>query len=535
MRGRGSVRSFEATLRLLLERGHRVHVALDERVKDDLTSPTELVTRIAERFPLLSHGAAPARERGQRSTLLRALRLGIDYLRYLQPGYRDAPKLRARAARHAPGLVRRLADRPLIRTRFGLAAFGRALRLLEAAVPTSPGINRFIRVHRPDLVLVTPLVDLGSAQADYIRSARALGIRTGLCVRSWDNLTNKGLMRDVPDMVAVWNPAMEREAVELHGVPASHVVVTGAPGFDQWFEWGVSAPRAEFCRRVGLRGDRPFLLYVCSSGFIAPEEVNFVRRWIRHLRDRGDPGLRECGVLVRPHPLNTAQWRDVDLSAIGGVALWPPAGAVVADLQSRADYYDSIHHSAAVIGLNTSALIEAAIVGRPVYTLLAPEFRDTQEGTLHFRHLLDVNGGLLHVARSFEEHAVQLAGALASDGRVDERGRRFLEAFVRPHGLDVAATPKLVAAIEAAGASPAPGWRLRPRWAIILRPILALLASYARSCRIARRQQARLGNPRLTGHRREAPRPRQACKHDAEPTRPVRPSSTAQHNPRRRA
>ena len=53
-------------------------------------------------------------------------------------------------------------------------------------------------------MLVTPLVT-EPTQADYVRSAAGLGIRSALLVASWDNLTNKGLLRDVPDRVYVWN------------------------------------------------------------------------------------------------------------------------------------------------------------------------------------------------------------------------------------------------------------------------------------------------------------------------------------------
>ena len=50
------------------------------------------------------------------------------------------------------------------------------------------------------------------------------------------------------------------------------------------------------------------------------------------------------------------------------------------DAESRADYFDSMYHAAAVVGLNTSALVEAAIVDRPVFTMLLPEFRETRKG-----------------------------------------------------------------------------------------------------------------------------------------------------------
>ena len=154
---------------------------------------------------------------------------------------------------------------------------------------------------------------------------------------------------------------------------------------------------------------------------------------------------------MRPHPQHAAQWRAVDRSGLDGVAIWPPAGADPGTPEAKADYYDSIHHSAAVVGVNTSGLIESAIVGRSVYTLLAPEFRATQEGTLHFHHLLAANGGPLYVAASFDEHAAQLARAIGC-GAADERpNRAFVERFIRPAGLHLEATEQLVAAIEALG------------------------------------------------------------------------------------
>ena len=55
----------------------------------------------------------------------------------------------------------------------------------------------------------------------------------------------------------------------------------------------------------------------------------------------------------------------------------------------------ALHHSAAVVGLNTSAELEAAIVGRPVYTVLAGDGdADGQASTLHFHYLLERAGRL---------------------------------------------------------------------------------------------------------------------------------------------
>jgi hypothetical protein len=472
MRHSGYVRNFESTLRMLCDRGHTVHLAFQIAGNHSLLDVGDVAGQLSDQYRRFSRGAIPLREDAW-GLVARELRLNLDYLRYLGPEYHDAPKLRERATRDvSAALLKRTQHGPLS-TSIGRAVLSRWLRLLHRAIPCDLHIDVFLQVHRPDVLVVTPLIEPGAPQAEYVRSARALGIPSVLCVASWDNLTNKGLIHGLPDLVTVWNETMKREAVELHGVPPDRVVVTGAQPFDHWFDWQPSTTRPEFCDRVGLRADHPYVLYLCSSKFIAPEEVPFVQKWVEQLRHSGSSALRQIGVLVRPHPQNADQWQDVNLSDCGNVTVWPRAGAAPADAKTRADYFDSIYHSAAVVGINTTAEIESAIVGRPVFTTMAPEFRDTQEGTLHFHHLRHVNGGLLHVAASASEHVEQLDAAVRDPRSDDGRCRRFVEAFVRPYGINVPATPKLVEALEACAQTPVARAERSPLWAAMVRPMLA--------------------------------------------------------------
>ena len=85
-------------------------------------------------------------------------------------------------------------------------------------------------------MLATPLVEYASNQVDYLKSARGLGIATGACIASWDNLTNKGMLRFTPDRVLIWNEVQRRELEELQGIDGRRAVVTGAQKFDEWFE-----------------------------------------------------------------------------------------------------------------------------------------------------------------------------------------------------------------------------------------------------------------------------------------------------------
>jgi hypothetical protein len=145
------------------------------------------------------------------------------------------------------------------------------------------------------------------------------------------------------------------------------------------------------------------------------------------------------------------------------------------DVETKSDYFDSMFHSAVVVGLNTSALIEAGIVGRAVHTLLLPEFFENQEGTLHFHYLLD--GGLLQSARDLAAHLTQLSASLdAADPRI-HHNRRFVETFVRPRGLHSAATPVFADAVERL-AQVGRQARRDPLWAPALRLALTPLARY---------------------------------------------------------
>jgi hypothetical protein len=448
----GFLRNFQSTIRLLAERGHTLHVLAERRDAIDGQKMADILMRD---HPSITFELLPSTRHRLWYSLATGIRAALDYWRYLDSRWHHSPKLRARAAEQAPPFAVAAARLPVLGTRAGLALLSRVFRVMERVMPPPDEVADVFRRINPDVLLVTPLLYFRSHQVDHVRCARQLGIKSVLGVGSWDHLTTKGLIHEVPDLVLVWNDAQKQEAIELHGIHADRVCVTGAQAYDHWFATQPTRDRSAFCTKVGLNSDRPFLLYLCSSPFIAPHEVGFVRRWMTAVRGSSDPLLRSAGILVRPHPQNAAQWETVDLTeAYSGVALWPRMGLNPIGGIARSDYFDSIYHSEGVVGVNTSAMIEAGIIGRPVYTVAEEEFAATQTGTLHFQHLKNVEGGLLHLASDLAEHISELE-RLLSDGRAErQKARSFVQAFVRPHGLDVAATPRVVDAIEGLIADP---------------------------------------------------------------------------------
>jgi hypothetical protein len=474
MRNFWYVRIFESVVRALASRGHHIHILVGHD-PDPTGQWTSAADALVAASPNITMAFAERSIDDRWLDLRLMLRLGSDYARFLQPQYDAAPILAERARDRVPGRIRRLAEYSGPGHAAVRAVLRRVLRLAERAVPLDPEVAAAVAAGRPDVVLVTPLVDIGSYQHDAVTAARRLGIPTAVCVGSWDHLSSKALIRDQPDELLVWNATQRHEAVTMHGVPPERITVTGAQCFDHWFDRQPTLAGDAFYRKVGLDPSRPFVLYVCSALFEgSPNEAEFVLKWIDAVRASGREELRTAGVLVRPHPKRSFEWDGIDLSSLTNAALWPQRGTAPLDAPSRSDYFDSLFHSAAVVGLNTTALIEAGIAGRAVHTILLPEFLDNQEGTLHFHYLLE--GGLLRATRTLPEHVDQLAHSLLHADPTVQHNRPFLEAFVRPHGLDVSATDRFVATVERLATSH-PAKLAEPAWAPAVRALLAPIAA----------------------------------------------------------
>jgi hypothetical protein len=439
-----SFRNFESVLETLAQQGHHIHLAADE---GETFGGRGLVERLASSYPHVTYGSVPSTADEPWMPFAQKVRYALDYVRFCAPRYADVPKLRLRNVERTPRVVRWLTNG------VGPTAVASGLKWLERSMPRSASMRSWLEGLAPDAVILTSLTFSRSSAIEQLKAARGLGIPTAAAIMSWDHLSSKALLHIAPDRTFVWNDVQKREAIDMHGLPADSVVVTGAQCYDQWFERRPSRDRDAFCTEVGLDPSRPFILYVCSamSPVPTPVEPQFVKDWVSALRASPDPRLREVGVLVRPHPERLREWADVSLDGFDNVVV---RGGTPIDATSKADYFDALTFSGAVVGLCTSAFLEAAIVGRPVLTLLLPAYRMHQDGMAHFRYLRSVEGGLLHAAPDVTSHLDDLSNVLARSVEREDRNVRFLTAFVRPHGLALPATPAFVTAVEQLAAAP---------------------------------------------------------------------------------
>jgi hypothetical protein len=343
-----------------------------------------------------------------------------------------APLLRERWLEYFPSKVVRLVrllDRiglsPALDSRLLASVLVRTARLWR--VP--PALEQQLKQLEPDVVVASPLIFPGSRELDAIRAAERAGIATAGIVLSWDNLTSKGMFHALPQRLLVWNDAQAAEAAAWHDIPGDRVDVLGAPVFDYVFARRGVRARAEVLRDLGIDG--PYVVYGGSSriGLGPGGEIELVRGLAAAVREQDWSSPGPPTIVVRPHPNNPAGWDALDTEGV----IVRPGTQFPGSPAAQDDLVQLIEHSDAVIGINTSLFIDAAILGVP---LVAPALEGDRvpNRLTHFGHL--VRAGILDRPADMRE-AARLLVALRLEGDTRAAAREaFVGSFIRPLGLD---------------------------------------------------------------------------------------------------
>jgi hypothetical protein len=307
---------------------------------------------------------------------------------------------------------------------------------IEAILPPEPALEEAIRRVDADAIFLLTRCSRDGPERDVIKVGRRLGIPSVMLVWSWDNLSSKAVLNEHPDRLLVWNEVQAAEAVELHGIPSERISVVGAANFDRFFAQ-IDAETRE--ASVG-EGEAATILYLGSSSNVVPDEPTVFARWIAALRSSDDQRLREARVVVRPHPGGGTKvfssWEPPD----DRVLLFRPQTKVPEGLAL------ALAEADAVVALNTSAEIEAAIAGCPVLTFRAGHDAPGQAGSAHFRYLLEASGGFVIDAPDLEEHLRQLSAVLRQ-GYDRAAMARAIQRFVRPAGISLPVAPLVASAV----------------------------------------------------------------------------------------
>ena len=440
IRSCGEFSVFQSAIRAMADRGNRVHVLFDRGLSKKYSIEDLRKGESASSGILFDW----ARDVSRRGTFLFHVREILSYRRYLlMPEQEQFYAERWRRYLH-PFLqkcVLWLPVRFLLRT----GVVGACLRLFERFASAHPNAILHIQEIHPDVVLASPTnMRYSSAELEYLKAARDMKIPNAIPVLSWDNLTNKGVFHIIPDRLFVWNETQRDEAVMYQGMAREDIRVTGAPYFDEWFvPRSPSLERKNFCAMYKLRAEDPILLYLGSSVAATIDEAGLIE-WIRYALDNAsNPHIRKTQVIIRPHPTHFSMYERV--SGLRDVRVIPAFNILPVAIKNLQLFYDCLFHSCAVVeGANTSAVIGAIIIGRPVISILAKQNR--QEHAIHFQQLME--GRVLEFVRSPAEFVDAVCLLASGVDRTEGNRKRYVRRFIRPRGFTVPAGEILSREIE---------------------------------------------------------------------------------------
>ncbi|MEE3274138.1 MAG: hypothetical protein VX217_04725 [Acidobacteriota bacterium] len=434
---------YRSVLEALRSHGHELELRFDERWSRG-NSDVSLQGFLKEN-PEVSLQWSKTREDWLREPLfaLRELRSYSSYLRRFEQSayYLD------RWRKYLNPAFTRIDKANAGRWLLGRKSISGAIRLLEAMAPAAKNIVADLRSVAPDVVLASPANMRFTEEVEYIKAARHLGIPTAVLVLSWDNMSTKGLINLHPDLLLAWNQTHASEAILHHGISENRILLTGAPFFDKWFDREQhTVDRSEFLRRVGLPGDMPFVLYLGSSANIARDESWLVTDLIKELSKSST--LDKASIMVRPHPANARPFAELAQSD-QRVVVWPSDGQLPESGGMQSDFRNSVQYASAIIGINTTAMIDTLALGRPCVAIITQQYENTQMRAQHFQHLFD--SGALNVARSMGAAVTQLEAVASGHDDHAEARLAFLSKFLRPQGMDINAGELVAAAVTELG------------------------------------------------------------------------------------
>ncbi|MBI2024655.1 MAG: hypothetical protein HYT03_01000 [Candidatus Harrisonbacteria bacterium] len=213
--------------------------------------------------------------------------------------------------------------------------------------------------YRPSLVFSTDIFH--SNDIDMMREAGARGVFILGMVRSWDNITSKGLNRIKPDKLVVNTEKIKEEAIRYNDISPEDISVVGVPHYDSYNAENRKSREVLF-KELGLDPKKKTIFFAPPSDIYAD----------------GDPVTEKIVNALLPIDaqllLRLYIVGDVNLGNIkpipGKIAIDDPGGGsdfTKTDLTAGdAHLADLLYHSDVVVAFASTLAIDAVVFDKPV-------------------------------------------------------------------------------------------------------------------------------------------------------------------------
>ncbi|MEK7629054.1 MAG: hypothetical protein AAB394_00840 [Patescibacteria group bacterium] len=142
----------------------------------------------------------------------------------------------------------------------------KVIRWLDQLTSPKSKFENYFKKYNPKLIFATDVFNRDDI--DFLACAKRAGVfRVGM-VRSWDNITGKGLIRIKPDMLIVPNGIIKEEVIKYQSIPPKYIYVSGLPQMDFYVKNTDRMSREVFFSKIGLNPNKVTI-------FVAPHGRRF--------------------------------------------------------------------------------------------------------------------------------------------------------------------------------------------------------------------------------------------------------------------
>lgn len=277
------------------------------------------------------------------------------------------------------------------------------MRTLAYKVKPNRSLIRQIKKLNLDVLIDTNLVFQEILDSELMSACKMIKVPTIYSVFSWDNLTTKASFAIEPDNYFVWNEFQKRELLEFHEVKNS-VEIVGASRFDTF---GTTASLNERFNSIRI-------MWLGSSRLGEPDDLKHFEKLLETLSEIVTEEKISTGIIVdyRMH----FEYRN-DEELINKINFLRQKYEEICVLLSGkdTDLVSAINESHLLFGMNTSAILEARLLGKEVIrmeTSVIPE----QEKSSHWKHIakLCLTFSIEHVTEEIKRLDTKIIGRRTS-------------------------------------------------------------------------------------------------------------------------
>lgn len=118
--------------------------------------------------------------------------------------------------------------------------------------------SQYFEKYNPDLIFSMDCKHIFDSQ--LIFEAKKRKIKTMGMVRSWDNLTAKGVLKVIPDNLIVYNETIKKEAMKYSDVKSDSIYVSGIPNYDMYTN-EERTNRNDFLKKIKVDNSKKIILF----------------------------------------------------------------------------------------------------------------------------------------------------------------------------------------------------------------------------------------------------------------------------------